>query len=168
MPPHEDLKVEDFRRILRVVQELHLRGYQRLRIAPGMSASGMHWRCSVTPVSNILRSHGARMKDWDGPVANYTTGMELEFLGWKDALRKTPSALLAHLFLKRFPSIAEQGRGSDWPYAGWYVEMLHLTYPDALPYCNSDWRDDPSDCVPTVGRRKVRIPLPPPGEAPDE
>jgi hypothetical protein len=42
-----------YRKALLMVGELHVRGYQRLRIAPGMSASGCYWRCSVTPAAHI-------------------------------------------------------------------------------------------------------------------
>jgi hypothetical protein len=152
------------RKVLRIVQELHLRGYQRLRIAPGMSASGLHWRCTVTPVSNIERSHGARRVDHDRLVANYSSGMGSHLFGWRDTRGKQPSRL-ADMFTERFPEIAEAGRGSDWPYAGWYVEMLHLTYPDARPYCYSDWQEDTEGFIPTIGGRKLLIPMPPPGEA---
>ena len=148
-----------------MVQELHLRGYPRLRIAPGMSGSGLHWRCAVTPVSNILKSHGARMASWDEPVAHYTSGMELEFFDWSDAPGKHPSRL-AEMFLGRFPDIAAAGLGSDWIYAGWYVELLHLTYPDAFPYCYSDWQEeDVPGFIRTVGGHEVLVPMPPPGEA---
>ena len=153
-----------YREVLRLVQELHLRGYQRLRIAPGMSASGMHWRCAVTPVTNILKSHGARLRDDDDLVAHYSSGMGRELFGWRDAPGRQPSRL-AEMFLERFPEVAAAGAGSDWPYAGWYVEMLHLTWPDCLPYCYSDWVDDDVQIMRTVGERRVLIPLPPPGEA---
>lgn len=56
-------------RVLRIVHELHKQGYQLLRIAPGMSASGCHWRCAITPRSNVLESHGAKLADEDELVA---------------------------------------------------------------------------------------------------
>jgi hypothetical protein len=47
-----------------MVSELHILGYQRLRIAPWVSPDGEHWRCSVTPITNISQKHGARLVDW--------------------------------------------------------------------------------------------------------
>ncbi len=87
--------VRVFRKVLLLVQELHLRGYQRIRIAPGMSPSGMNWRCPITPVSNILRSHGARMRDFDGLVAHYGSGAGRDYFDWTDARHATPSRLAA-------------------------------------------------------------------------
>lgn len=74
-----------YRKVLRMVAELHVRGFQRLRIAPGMSASGCYWRCSVTPVTNISIWHGARLVSYDTLAAHYSTGSEREYFGWKDA-----------------------------------------------------------------------------------
>jgi len=54
-----------YRNVLRLVTELHVRGYQRVRIAPGMAPSGVHWRCAITPSANISRQHGARLIAWD-------------------------------------------------------------------------------------------------------
>lgn len=151
-----------YRKVLRMVAELHVRGFQRLRIAPGMSASGCYWRCSVTPVTNVSIWHGARLVSYDTLAAHYSAGSEREYFGWKDAGHATPSRL-ADLFIERFPEIVAAGRGSDWLYAGWYLEMLHLTYPDAIPIAYADW-DLPKDYIQTIGGRSdARIPLPPPG-----
>lgn len=155
-----------YRKVLRMVSELHIRGFQRLRIAPGMSGSGCYWRCSITPVTNISSLHGARMLSWDKLGAHYTTGQERRYFGWDDAAHVTPSRL-AELFIERFPAIVEAGRGADWVYVGWYIEMLHLTYPKNFPIEYADW-DLPNDYLGTTGERKeLLIPLPPPGWGPE-
>jgi len=100
-------------------------------------------------------------------IARYTSAAETEYFGWADATHDTPSGL-ANKFIQRFPQIAETGRGSDWLYAGWYVEMLHLTYPNHFPYAIADW-ETLADYLPTFsvgGSGEVRVPSPPPGRAP--
>src|SRR6188508_645112 len=57
----EAIDLATYRKVLLVVYVLHQRGFQRLRICPGMSASGMHWRCSITPVTNVEKENGARL-----------------------------------------------------------------------------------------------------------
>jgi hypothetical protein len=95
---------------------------------------------------------------------SYSSADERDYFGWRDAREASPGRL-AEMFIARFPDVAAAGRGSDWSYAGWYVEMLHLTYPDALPVAYADY-DLPTDWLTTVGGNvPVRIPLPPPGEA---
>jgi hypothetical protein len=156
-----------YRKVLRLVQELHLRGYQRLRIVPYMAPSGAYWRCTITPASNILRTHGALLvSDDDRLVARYSSGAEREYFGWSDVAHARPSDL-ASVFTKRMPALVEAGRGSDWVYVGWYVEMLNLTFPDSLPVAFADY-SAPTHYLTTVGPGPTRrIPLPPPGEAVD-
>lgn len=161
---------ERYRAILLMVHELHLRGYQRLRIAPGMAPSGMHWRCSVAPVSLISSSHGARVHSkqcWDPLIAHYTTGQGTSYFDWEDASHATPSSL-ATRFIERMPQTANAGKGSDWLYAGWYIEMLHLTYPNHFPIVYADWPTE-QNSIPTLSFGGSidgpNIPLPPPGEA---
>lgn len=86
----------------------------------------------ITPSSNILVEHGAEIANHAGPIALYTTGMEKRYFDWSDTAGKTASQL-ADMFIERFPEIARAGRGRDWMYAGWFAEMLHLTYPDHVP-----------------------------------
>lgn len=158
-----------YRRVLLMVGELHRRGYQRLRIAPGMSGSGLHWRCAISPVHNVSRRHGARLVSGedDAMVARYTSGAEAECFGWRDATQAGPGELAA-LLIERFPALARAGRGSDWLYAGWYQEMLHLTDPRFFPIAYADWgvREDCLETA-TLGESKVTVPLPPPGEGDD-
>jgi hypothetical protein len=159
------------RKMLLLVSELHLRGLQLLRACVMMNASGTSWRCSIAPVSLVSTANGALLTQagWDSPtVAHYTSADENAYFGWKDAAYDTPSAL-ARKFIERFPEAAEAGRGSDWLYAGWYVEMLHLTYPNQFPYAMADW-DLPVgylDTVSPVAGEAVKVPLPPPGLARD-
>ncbi len=158
--PMQELRAA--RNVLRLVQSLHLRGYQQLRVCSGMSPSGAHWRCAITPRSNVLRSHGAMIANYE-LAAHYSSADGRAYFNWNDAARAQPDEL-ANLFIKRFPSLVEAGRGSDWAYVGWFIEMLHLTYPAAMPIAYADW-ELPADCLSTVGSPKaIRVPLPPGGE----
>ncbi len=152
-----------YRKVLRLVSKLHLHGYQCLRIAPGMSSSGMHWRCSITPVVNILACHGAQLQDWEKAVT-YSSSMQRNYFNWNGAAHCTPNQL-AEIFIIRFPEMVAAEYGPDWSYAGWYVDMLHKTYPNALPVAYSDY-EEYDDYLGTVGGGNVsRFLLPPPGRA---
>jgi predicted RNase H-like nuclease len=156
--PDLNAEIRSGRRILRMVQELHLRGYQRVRIAPSLSPSGTSWRCDIAVASNIDPTHGARLLEWDC-AAHYSSSTGNRCFDWTDADRVSPSRL-ADLFVERFPRLAEAGAGSDWAYAGWYVEMLYITYPVALPIASADYQL-PTDHLPCIGGSETRIPLPP-------
>jgi DNA-binding transcriptional ArsR family regulator len=152
------------RRVLMMVQDLHRRGYERLRVAPGLSPSGLHWRCSIVPVGCIRRDHGALTVGEDGSAALYRSGQGAKFFKWADAADDSPVALAGKL-LERFPDLASKGRGSDPGYAHWYAEMLRATAPYGLIYAYADW-DLPDDHIPALGcTAEVKIPLPPPGTA---
>ena len=161
------------RKVLLMVAELHLRGYQRLRILPYIAPSGIAWRCAIAPA--VLFSEDGLQLDATGEfgVTNvtYTSASVAEYFDWTDAKHETPSGL-ARLFINRFPQIVAKAEGSDWTYAGWFVEMLGLTYPNHFPFSFADW-DGPEewenrtsswrttmiDAV-AVGD-EIRIPLPP-------
>ena len=148
-----------------MVHELHKRGYQRLRIMPGLSPSGLHWRCNVTPASNILREHGAKAVDVDFPSANYTSAMGNRYFDWEDAEQATARDL-ADRFVERFPQVAAMGIGRDWEYVGWYVEMLAHAERGALPISYADWYIDTNPrFLPTTESVDSGLPMPPGGEA---
>ncbi|OJW10307.1 MAG: hypothetical protein BGO49_07100 [Planctomycetales bacterium 71-10] len=152
------------RRVLLMVQELHRRGYERLRVAPGLSRSGLHWGCSIVPASDVRPGHGAIVIDEGGVAARYDSAHGAGFFGWDDAENDPPSAL-ASKFLERFPDLKLRGEGGDPEYARWYARMLRATDPDGLIYAQAGW-DVPGDHLPALGcTADVKIPLPPPGGA---
>jgi hypothetical protein len=152
-------------RVLAMVHELHKAGYQRLRICPGISISGCYWRCAVTSASNILKTHGAMLKNDDGQVALYSSGQDNEYFGWSDA--KTDTAReLATKFIERFPIIASAGLADDWNYAGWYVRMLGFAERGEFPAAYADWHSNPDPrWLPTTVGFQSGLPMPPGGEA---
>jgi len=124
-------------RVLSMVAELHKAGYQRLRIAAGMSPSGSSWRCHITPSDNI-RANGWEPIDWEQNVVNYLPWGKNIYFDWPDALRKT-ARQLAQTFIDRFPEVARRGAGRDRAYAGWFVEMIGAAENGRLPIFFADW-----------------------------
>jgi DNA-binding transcriptional ArsR family regulator len=152
------------RRVLLMVRELHRRGYERLRVAPGLTPTDMHWRCSIVPSSEVRPDHGAMTLIGYG-VACYSTGHGSNFFGWADADHDSPMTL-ADKFLGRFSEVAAEGHQADPDYASWYARMLRATDPDGLIYAYADW-DLPADHLPVLGcTADVKIPLPPPVRTP--
>jgi hypothetical protein len=168
MPGRRDLSPEIRRtqRILLMVHELHKLGYQRLRIVPGMSPSGVHWRCSITHAGNVLQTHGAMAKQSDREMARYSSANGNAYFGWGDA-RQDTAQQLASKFLTRCSDIAEKGRGIDWPYVGWYVQMLGMAEKGIFPVAYADWYGTADvRWLPTTAGLESGLPMPPGGEAP--
>lgn len=138
-----------------------------MRIAPGVSASGCHWRCAITPRSNILRVHGARLSNWDLLTAHYSTGQDNQYFGWADAAGDNVQTLVDK-FRERMPRIVDASRGLDWQYAGWYVSMLGYAERGHFPIAYSDWDEGLGpNILPLAGTRSDLL-MPPPGDANQE
>jgi hypothetical protein len=136
-------------RLLSMVHELHKAGYQRIRISPGISPSGAHWRCPVTFAGNIADDGFSilRFGDDQGLVAPYSSADKGEYFKWKSSSALN-SRELAVRFIGEFPRIAESGKGRDWLYAGWLTDVLGRAEQGRttdLPVLYADWplEDDP-------------------------
>ncbi len=150
------------RTMLRMIAELHVRGYQRLRIIPHIAEVGA-WRCGITPATNVRADHGALPIDWEpGRLPQYSSASGTDYFEWGGVSHLSASQL-AERFIARFPDVAAEGYGPDWAYAGWYIDMLHRTYPDALPIATAAYLN--ADHYLATTREGVIVPLPPPGWA---
>jgi hypothetical protein len=154
-------------RVLRIVHEFHKQGYQLMRIAPGMSPSGNSWRCAITPRSNILRTHGAMLRDLGRLVAHYSSSQSNQYFDWPDAEHDDVIALTAK-FRERLPEIVEASRGKDWDYAGWYVSMLGCAEKGLFPIAYAEWHGEPDPRFLPVSGGTSELLMPPPGEAEEE
>lgn len=185
MPQHPDPHIRRAVRVLATVGELHKRGYQRLRVMPFMSPSGVHWRCWISPVNLFYRNHGAILLETAGgtmedvkmqataTIAGYTSGQDNHYFGWNDA-EQDDARSLADKFLDRFRMLTDRGNGWDYPYAGWYQRLLSLAKGGWLPVVLADDEDVSWERVPLRDVRPQEwrvdgdvtpiLPLPPPGE----
>lgn len=130
-------------RLLMMLHELHKAGYQRLRIAAGMSPSGVHWRCHITTTDNV-HLNGWEPVNWTEHVVSYSTGDTDCFFGWQDAAGKN-ARQLAQLFVERFPELAKRGAGQDRAYVGWFVVVLGNAENGRLPVFFADYPVSPNE-----------------------
>ena len=124
--------------ILEAVAVLHERGHQRLRVFPGMSASGIHWRTAITTADNFVDNGHLHLQDFEAAF-HYTTGTEFEVAGRRvDA--ETTAAELAESIV---PLLPDPGIGIDAEYVAWYGKFLDLARRHrALPIAYADYFDD--------------------------
>ncbi|MEN3749293.1 hypothetical protein TPR58_19120 [Sphingomonas sp. HF-S3] len=139
LAPSTTPPVRNATRLLTMVHELHKAGYQRIRISPGMSPSGVYWRCSITHIG-AMDADGRRVAPGAAAdqVAFYTSGAEDRYFDWPDA-RARSGRELAVRFIERFPQIAQPGLGRDWAYAGWLTEILGRAELGRLPVFFADY-----------------------------
>lgn len=113
-------------KLLFMVEELHQRGYGKLRIIPYLAPSGLHWRC------NFIDEN----KESKVIVSNWIN--EHEDKHSKDEIQLTIQEL-ADLFVKENDAFIEHCKGENKKYENWYSEMLKQLTTGELPYAFSDY-----------------------------
>jgi protein-tyrosine phosphatase len=165
IPPKRLSKAHRYaRNVLLMVQELHMRGYQRLRIVPGFSGTGLAWRCGVTSADNISKNHGAIAVSFDDALTpQYSSASENVYFGWKDATLDKPQQL-ADKFLEKFPLIARRGAGFDYTYAGWFSLVISISAYGIFPVAFNVDAYESDEWLPSTEPVRI-IPMPPVGES---
>ena len=128
--------------ILELVSELHFRGFQRLRVCAGPSPSGHHWHLAITPASNVLASHGAKMVDI-GDAIYYSNAQKADFFAWRD-IEDRSSEALADRFIKTWPELCAKAFGHDTAYIAWFAQMLGHARNGLLPGSFENWGNGPA------------------------
>jgi len=154
--------------VLEMVAVLHRRGYQHLRIVPGMSGSGLYWRCTFTPAINVEPNPSQQgidqIRNHEYLTAQWTNANEDDIFGAPEAQEMSPIEM-ADYFTKTYPDIVNASRGSDWAYAGWYAEMLGSVDHNFFPIFYADYLSVTDRLVPFVTDQPTgetpRLALPP-------
>jgi O-acetyl-ADP-ribose deacetylase (regulator of RNase III) len=126
-------------RILQGVRALHRRGYQWIRIRPGMSPSGMHWRVSIMALDKLSHVQGDQsVSDWDRGIL-YSSGSGTDFAGSGVTVTTSPDQV-ADIILAAMPAL--RAIHSDAEYARWYDELVSLVERhDTVPIAYADYFD---------------------------
>ncbi len=124
-------------KLLRMVAELHARGFQRLRIAPGLAPAGGDWRCALVPASRMDPAHGAGEQVGNLLAARYSTSEDYHFFGWNDGAKMSIKEM-AESFVRTFTTVCEQALGPDPVYANWFLSVVHAAEHGALPVAFSE------------------------------
>lgn len=109
-------------RILQGVRTLHERGYDRIRVLPGMSPSGVYWRVTIATVDNTDPGGGRSVSDYEAAVT-YTTGSLTEFAGSEVTVTTSPE-VVADIILSALPRIVPTA--DDPAYVAWYAGLVQL------------------------------------------
>lgn len=154
-------------KVLEMVSVLHQRGYERLRIEPGMAPSGMYWRCGITHAGNMDPENGAlSLSGFNDENVPYTSAMRNRFFDWDDA-PGLDAAQLAARFIEEHPGLCVLCRGKDPDYVAWYGLMLSLARKGGLPSAYDDeWGldDELPRWLSTMGESDGELPMPPLGD----
>lgn len=145
-------------RMLEMTHELHVLGYQKIRIFPSMAPSGCHWRVQWAPDTAFESVVEPPETLREQESVRYSSGAGWEPFGWH-GVRQLSATEMAQQFVRQFPALAQAGFGDDWAYAGWFTRLLGEARKGRLPYFLADWETDLSRAVPMS--QGGSFPLPP-------
>ncbi len=124
-------------KLLFMVEELHKRGFENLRVIPSLSPSGIYWRCKFV--------NGKENKCyWLYPL-----------LEEKSEEVKQTTSELADLFIKERHDFIETCKGENKEYTEWFSEMVNSLETEELPYAFSDYFS-PTDFWKTSAGREIK------------
>lgn len=112
-------------KLLFVAEELHKRGFGKLRIIPSLSPSGMNWRCNFIDDTNKNSFYAS---EWINTHENENSSDEI----------KLTINEFADLFILENFDFIEHCKGINEDYVKWYSEMLRQLKKDELPYAFAD------------------------------
>lgn len=145
-------------RMIEMTHELHVLGYQKIRVFPSLSPSGCHWRLEWAPVEQFSHPLLPPRQGNEYLITRYSSGDGWQPFGW-EGVESLSAVDMAHQFIRQFPELARAGEGDDWLYAGWFTALLGRVRQGHLPYFMADWELDFEPGVPMTGGHS--LPLPP-------
>ena len=145
-------------RLMEMTHELHVLGYQRIRIFPYFSPSGAYWRAEWAPASAFRVATKPALVRNERDHVCYSSAAGWAPFGWHGVQGLSAQAM-AKQFVRQFPELARAGEGDDWVYAGWLTRLLGEVRKGRLPYLIADWPIDLSRGIPMT--EGDPFPLPP-------
>ncbi|MDO4433886.1 MAG: hypothetical protein Q4B82_04825 [Alysiella sp.] len=133
-------------KIIRIIGELHNRGYQSLYLDCGLSPSGFHWRYAVfTPDTTLFSgSYDATilaLSDFNQWVKNWNA----------------PISVLADDFLAHFHDDLQSAKQANQVYAEWFNQAIEYIEETGYFIMFCDFGSDETTCY---GDNKTRQTLP--------
>lgn len=141
----QDFYATNRQKLLFMVEELHERGYENLRVFPSLSPSGTHWRCSFIEKTE---RHKVISSNWIYDHEEENSSEELKY----------STQELADLFIQENQDFMEHCKGADAEYKMWYTEMLKQLNKDELPYAAADFDIPKGAWITTEGNKIKTLP----------
>lgn len=116
----------NMQKLLYVVKELHIRGFERMRIIPHLSPTGLTWRCNFVSDTDLQRETIAS-SNW---IQNYFS---------KEKNIEFSIIELTDLFEREHANFLNACRGNNKEYVEWYSDMLNKLNEGELPYAFAEY-----------------------------
>jgi len=137
----ENYYMINMQKLLYIVKELHNRGFEKLRVVPSISPSGLAWRCSFLSDNDSERMT-VIASNWIQDF--FSVRVEIEY----------PMEELTNIFEKEHFDFLILCKGKNMDYVEWYSDMLLKLKEGELPYAFSDYFS-PGDYWETTQGQKI-------------
>lgn len=145
-------------RYFEVVAELHKMGYEQIRLSEYVAPNGCAMRCWITVKSCCWVKLGALVCEGaNTDLAVFTHNGE--FLWNTEGMS---AAEIAAEFVRRYPRIAQEGKGKDPKYVKWFKIALDEARQGFFFSAIDEWRNPIEDGYLDLGQGH-KLPLPPAG-----
>lgn len=155
----QQLYLNRYKRFIRMVEEIHKLGYEKLRICPGISPNGCAWRCVLTVKENTNKKYGIYISDFNHPAVFPSNG----FIHKWDMMQLSPYEN-AIRFLKEHPQFEKKAKGKDPEYTKWYKLVVRAVYNGHIPWAYDDWSHSTDHVFLTGMDIDKGLPMPPAGD----
>lgn len=122
--------------LMRLLHELHLRGFQRLRWVSYMSPNGFYLRCHIADKSQVYANRFLTDDSydliWRASIGQLSAGIE----------DITP---FVDVFIRENPMLIRIAEGDDTDYVNWFARLLSAVKEETIPqyeveYFGSSWQ----------------------------
>ncbi|KEY19313.1 hypothetical protein [Kaistella antarctica] len=116
----------NMQKLLFIVQELHHRGYEKVRVIPSLSNTGLAWRCSLICTDDD-RKESIPASTWIQKVLKIGEESDESIKDLTDVMERD------------YPKFFKKCLGKNSLYTEWYSQMLKSLEKDELPYAFADY-----------------------------
>jgi hypothetical protein len=129
-------------KLLYIVKELHIRGFENLRVIPSLSPTGLAWRCNFVSVTD-REKEAIVTSTW---IENYFS---------KEKNIQFSIVELTDLFQREHAGFLNKCKGNNKEYIEWYSDMLNKLKKGELPYAFAEYFS-PTDYWKTSEGQEIR------------
>lgn len=121
--------------IILMLDELHKRGYEQLRILPGLSPSGFYWRWRIYPKA-LLGNDKYLERNLNLP-SSITSGCPYGSTGKEASCNDYKE--LADEFISLYQNVIEAGKRPDAEYIRWFQQIVNKAKENIVPLAYYDY-----------------------------
>jgi len=116
----------NMQKLLYIVKELHIRGFENLRVIPSLSPTGLAWRCNFVSVA-YREKEAIVTSSW---IENYFS---------KEKNIEYSIDELNDMFEREHVDFLNACKGKNKEYVEWYNDMLNNLKEGELPYAFAEY-----------------------------